>query len=467
MNFFSINRIYSLIMIAFFPSCLILVILFARGDIDLSKTLIALGFLFILTLLLLFPFLQDIRKLVIYARDIEQSQFDALPPALHHGILEDLCIALRQIHRSRRQVREELAEKIRSYQNLFDSLPLPVFLLDIKRRVVSENLVAREIFGRHPQMYDLGIVLRHPDLLESVDQVITQGKTRKEIIFSLPLPHELQYRALIEGLDQVTSEGTMAILVLHDITALKRIDQMRTDFIANASHELRTPLASISGFIETLKNVESDDKETRYNFLSIMQDQAIRMTRLVNDLLSLSRIELQEHLRPEGKVDIIALLNTMILEFYHSAHQRGIDIRFEHPDHCPLIKGQETEIQQVFQNLIDNAVKYGYNNSSIMITISENEPPQIYSKIPYHDSEDPYLKISVIDKGEGIPREHLPRLTERFFRVDSARSREMGGTGLGLAIVKHIINRHRGFLEIDSILGEGSRFSVYLPIEKR
>jgi two-component system phosphate regulon sensor histidine kinase PhoR len=214
---------------------------------------------------------------------------------------------------------------------------------------------------------------------------------------------------------------------------------MRADFIANASHELRTPLSTLIGFLETLAGPAREDTEARARFLPIMLEQARRMARLVSDLLSLSRIELHEHTPPTGRVDLTAILHGVADALEIKAKNRGMAIRIE-ADRLPPVLGDADELAQVFQNLIDNAVKYGSRNSEVRVMAGPAE----------------------VDRGEGIPREHLPRLTERFYRVDSARSRELGGTGLGLAIVKHIVNRHRGHLEIESAPGEGSRFTVYL-----
>jgi two-component system, OmpR family, phosphate regulon sensor histidine kinase PhoR len=230
---------------------------------------------------------------------------------------------------------------------------------------------------------------------------------------------------------------------------------MRADFIANASHELRTPLTTLTGFIETLRGPAREDAEARERFLAIMQQQAARMTRLVEDLLALSRIELNEHLMPQGRVALGPLLRHLGDTLELRAGERGMRILLDVPPDLPEVLGDRDELAQLFQNLLDNAIKYGRAKSEITVAATETRRA--------HDvGPSPFIAIAVRDHGEGIAREHLPRLTERFYRIDTARSREMGGTGLGLAIVKHILNRHRGFLEIDSTLGTGSVFTVYL-----
>ena len=223
---------------------------------------------------------------------------------------------------------------------------------------------------------------------------------------------------------------------------------MRADFVANASHELRTPLASLLGFIETLSGPARSDEAARTRFLRVMREQALRMRRLIEDLLSLSRIELDEHQAPRGRVEADEVLRKVAEALDLAAREKGMRIRLTLDPPLPAVTGDRDEIFQLFQNLIDNAVKYGAENTEIEVTAR---------------SDTAALAIAITDRGAGIPRQHLPRLTERFYRVDNARSRELGGTGLGLAIVKHIVARHRGTLMIDSTEGKGSTFTVRLP----
>jgi two-component system, OmpR family, phosphate regulon sensor histidine kinase PhoR len=248
------------------------------------------------------------------------------------------------------------------------------------------------------------------------------------------------------------------MLSLHDITELKRAEQMRADFIANASHELRTPLATLTGFIETLRGPARDDSEARERFLAIMSGQAARMARLVEDLLSLSRIEMNEHVPPQGRVALPPVLDHLAQTLELRAGERHMRLRIALPSGLPDVQGDRDELAQLFQNLFDNAIKYGRIGSEITVTGETVMRPSSNSELP----GSAYVSVAVRDRGEGIAREHLPRLTERFYRVDTARSREMGGTGLGLAIVKHIASRHRGFIEIDSTQGVGSTFTVFL-----
>ena len=243
---------------------------------------------------------------------------------------------------------------------------------------------------------------------------------------------------------------------LFDVTELRNVHQMRTDFVANASHELKTPLSVLSCCIKTLQGPARQDTDAQHKFTDMMDKHVSRMVRLVDDLLSLSRIEMSENVPPEGTVDLLKLLEVVVSELELPASQRGIHIVIEPGLHVQEIPGDEYEIIQLFRNLVENAVKYGRESTVVRIVTCEGTfpPPRTGHCV----------EIQVIDSGPGIPAEHMARLTERFYRVDAARSRELEGTGLGLAIVKHIVNRHRGTLDIDSEEGRGSTFLVRLPI---
>jgi two-component system phosphate regulon sensor histidine kinase PhoR len=234
------------------------------------------------------------------------------------------------------------------------------------------------------------------------------------------------------------------------------VERMRADFVANASHELRTPLASLIGFIETLRGPAADDPPAQQRFLGIMAEQAERMNRLIDDLLSLSRIELTEHQPPNERVDVADVTRRIAAAFEPRVLAREVQLDLDLAEDLPPVLADEDQLEQVLQNLIDNAVKYGGAGGRVRVVAALAQPGRWPSR--------PGVVVSVSDTGPGIAKEHVPRLTERFYRVDKGRSRTAGGTGLGLAIVKHIVNRHRGQLAIDSEEGRGSMFSVWLPV---
>jgi len=244
------------------------------------------------------------------------------------------------------------------------------------------------------------------------------------------------------------------LITFHDQTPMRRVEEMRADFVANASHELRTPLAALSGFIDTLQGPARDDVAARERFLKIMQAQATRMARLIDDLLSLSRIELAAHVRPETPHDLVPIVRQVADGLQTLARDREVAIDIDAPDAPVMVLGDRDELIRVFENLIENALKYGASGKRVKIDFGRDDKPDGSAEV----------RVSVRDYGPGIAPEHLPRLTERFYRVDVADSRAQGGTGLGLALVKHIMNRHRGRLSVASIPGQGATFTVHLPI---
>ncbi len=442
------------------PPLCVFIMLVAFGAVDFGPAALGTAATVLLTGLLLLPYGTDLADVAGYARELGRG-VETRPPALRTGLVADVLTALGQLRRNWRARTDELTTLVRFHDALFESLPSPLFLLNRQRRIVRANSAARKIFGRELQGRDLAGLLRHPALLEATDRVL-KGQAGSDVEFALPGPIDREFRAMLEPFSEAGSDGTVAILSLHDVTALKQMEQMRADFVANASHELRTPLSVLLGFIETLRGPARDDIEAHERFLAIMFEQASRMSRLVADLLNLSRIELNEHTRPDGQTDVATIVRRVADGLELQAGQRDMRIELALPEGLPPVTGREDELEQIFQNLLDNALKYGRAGSDIAISarLTEDLPASLAARARRA------IAVAVRDQGEGIAREHLPRLTERFFRVDAARSRQLGGTGLGLAIVKHLVNRHRGQLTIDSILGKGSVFTVYLPIEE-
>jgi len=337
---------------------------------------------------------------------------------------------------------------------LFDNIPDPLLHVAPDRTVLAANRAARKLFGSGLEDRDLAHVMRQPDVLESTEAVLVGGPGR-EVQIQLAGMAEQHFAVRIEPLAQAG-----ALLLLHDTTQLAKLERMRADFVANASHEIRTPLASLVGFIETLRGPAKDDAEARAKFLDIMHDQARRMGRLVDDLLSLSRIELKEHTPPTASVDLGVTLAALKAALDRPSEARRMPIVLDLPSGLPKIAGDADELTQVFQNLIDNAIKYGKAGTEVRVVAGE--AAQVPPSFP--DPRRRAVAVSVTDTGEGIAREHLSRLTERFYRVDVGRSRDLGGTGLGLAIVKHIVSHHRGAMVVDSEVGHGSTFTVFLPV---
>jgi two-component system phosphate regulon sensor histidine kinase PhoR len=435
------------------PTAVVFIVLVLSGALNPALAVGAVAAVFLGLVLLAFLHLRHLRRLSerldpSSGGDAELTASPLLPE------LDRSVIAAQKRWRARI---EELEASLSGADSILANLPDPVLMLDVEQRVTRANRAAETLLQEPLKGRELSGLLRHPELLGAVETALSERKARK-VEIAIPVPIERSFSAHVEAVPRPLPDGTAAILLLHDVTALKRTDRMRADFVANASHELRTPLSTLIGFLETLAGAARDDAEARKRFLPIMLEQANRMARLVSDLLSLSRIELNEHTPPIGQVDLMGILRGVVSALEMKAKTRGMTIRIE-AETLPPVTGDADELAQVFQNLVDNAIKYGTHNTEVRIVA--RPAADASARVPRRIARGG-VAVSVVDRGEGIAREHLPRLTERFYRVDSARSRELGGTGLGLAIVKHIVNRHRGHLEIESALGEGSRFTVYL-----
>jgi len=341
-------------------------------------------------------------------------------------------------------------------KRVLDSLPDPILLIDDHRMVVDANQAARDTLGMELRGHDLARTLRHPDVLEAVDAVLLgTPRCTAEITLSAAPPRMFTVHVIRLKDPEVPVDKVSAIVVLNDITTAKRAEQMRADFVANASHELRSPLSALLGFIETLRGPAIDDADARARFLDIMNREARRMARLIDDLMSLSKVEINEHVRPQHPVDMRFVAENVTEMLAQKALDKEMTLTVQPHNDVPQAIGDTDQLIQVIRNLVENAIRYGRAKTEVTITISRA------SRIP--DIGGVGVGIAVADQGDGIPKNSIPRLTERFYRVDKARSKSLGSTGLGLAIVKHIINRHRGRLVVESELGQGSTFTVYIP----
>jgi two-component system phosphate regulon sensor histidine kinase PhoR len=363
---------------------------------------------------------------------------------------------------------------------MLERLSIPVLLIGPGGRIERANPAARAFLGLGAERGLLSTVLRQPRVLESVSAAL-RGEKGATVEYSTLAPLESHVRAFVEPI-RLPVTGPMpfrAMLVLSDDTNSKRAERMRADFLANASHELRTPLASLSGFIETLTGPARDDEEARDRFLTIMRVQTERMRRLIDDLLSLSRVEMNEHMAPTGAVELNQLVGEVAETLHPVIEARGLTLTVTLHDGDASVKGDRDQIYEVIENLVENAVKYSGDNANICLCVyyartrdgSEHLPERLDPNsgrltiaAPALDPDARYGVVRVTDKGAGIERRYLPRLSERFFRVDGQKSGPTSGTGLGLAIVKHIVSRHRGGFTVESAPGKGSVFTVFFPV---
>ena len=350
--------------------------------------------------------------------------------------------------------RKTVRVNIMSSAQLVAAMPDPALLLDSSVTIQHHNTAAESLFGKSLDGRALEHVSRDPELITAVEDALLHGERRiARIAWRGDVERHLM--ATIAPLGAKSGRAADQVLItIRDLSEQHRVLEMRSDFIANASHELRTPLASVRGFIETLQGPARYDETARDRFLTIMAAQAERMTRLIDDLLLLSRVEEKAYLAPTGKVDLDDVIADVVRTLLPIADERKISISPPRANRSTLVVGERDELFQVFQNLIENAVKYGRDGGTVTVTRTQPAPP------PGQPSR---VTITITDDGPGIAPEHLPRLTERFYRVNADQSRKIGGTGLGLAIVKHVINRHKGELQIESQLGLGTTVRVTLP----
>ena len=353
--------------------------------------------------------------------------------------------AIRLIH-AERLSRARLIANAAEDRALVERLPDPLMKLDSGGNLLWRNDSATAAFGN-----ETSALLRHPALREALAEAGRSGApVRGKIIMAVPVLRDLDVT--------VIPVGGPVYLLLADRTRERALEKMRADFIANSSHELRTPLASLIGFIETLRGPAADDAQAQQRFLTIMAEQAARMQRLIDDLLSLSRIEISEHQPPEEIIPLKPMLERVVAALEPMLKANAANIEVTIPPDLPAIPADADQLTQLFTNLLDNAIKYGKREGCIKLTAAHGGADTRF--------EANGVLITVADDGMGIAREHLPRLTERFYRVDKGRSRAVGGTGLGLAIVKHVVNRHRGRLVIDSVEGKGTIFTIWLPARR-
>jgi two-component system, OmpR family, phosphate regulon sensor histidine kinase PhoR len=370
-----------------------------------------------------------------------------VPWRLHHAVA------------SREDVRGGNPVETAAVSAVVAGMPDPAVLLDRAGRVIHLNLAAAQLAPALRKNELAQFALRSPEIITALREAIATSEPRRTTYLD-HVPVDRWMELTITPVPVPTAFGgtdKCMLMTFHDQTPLRRVEEMRADFVANASHELRTPLAALSGFIDTLQGPAKDDAKARERFLSIMHAQATRMARLIDDLLSLSRVELSAHVRPDTSVDIVPIIRQVADGLEPLARERQVVVEIALPDTPVLIAGDREELLRLFENLIENALKYGASGGKVIVSLTtaasgEGAPEEV--------------RVMVRDFGPGIAPEHLPRLTERFYRVDVGDSRLQGGTGLGLSLVKHILNRHRGRLLIESVPKHGATFTACFPQPK-
>lgn len=334
--------------------------------------------------------------------------------------------------------------------NTLNAVPLPILIIGEDHRISFANHAALDLLGSDIVGNDVYIYLRQSKIVNAIEKIFDDGKKHAGVVRYT----NKKKRSFDVTISRVSGTGgdevpTQAMAFFYEITSMLQTEQMRVDFVANASHELRTPLSSLIGFIETLQGPAKDDLPAHERFLGIMQSEAERMVRLIDDLLSLSKIEMSRHEAPDTEVNVEAMINSVVLTAAAVGKERGVDFKIDVDSGASRVVADPDQLMQVLLNLAVNAAKYADRDSTVHVSAQAAKNKK-------------YICLAIRDEGPGISKEHLARLTERFYRVDDARSRKMGGTGLGLAIVKHILIRHGSVLDVKSVVGEGSTFSFRL-----
>jgi len=454
------NTLLKTLIVVSSPSLLVLAVFSLTGALDFNYFIYGYIAAMVISAAFVFPFLSNISALTHYVNDLALDKRVHSPQLSILSNVGELSGALNRLQRSWENKRQEMETVITEREILVDTLPDILIMTNDDKMIVRTNRAARNIFGQnlaHRYLYD---IIPNDALMNAITSVV-EDLHGQAIEFHLDGAVIKDFLAIIERFPIPSEGGISIVITLTDITQQKRIQHMRADFVANASHEIRTPLASIIGFIETLRGPAKDDEIARDEFLKVMAEQAERMSKLVNDLLSLSKIEMNAHAAPTSKVDLLRIIRNEKQNFEWACKQKNVTIKLKLNENLPPTRGDDEELAQVVRNLVGNAIKYTNPESEVVLTA------RLTSTLP----DDPIFRgfsraicFSVEDHGEGIAPQHIPRLTERFYRVDTARTRKVGGTGLGLSIVKHVLNRHHGVMTIDSEVGKGSTFNVYLPV---
>jgi two-component system phosphate regulon sensor histidine kinase PhoR len=334
-------------------------------------------------------------------------------------------------------------------------MPDPAVLLDRAGRVIHLNAAAAQLAPALRKNELAQFALRSPEIITALREAIATTEPRRATYLDhVPVDRWMELEIIPVSVPTTFGGADKCMLMtFHDQTPLRRVEEMRADFVANASHELRTPLAALSGFIDTLQGPAREDAKARERFLGIMHTQATRMARLIDDLLSLSRVELSAHVRPDTLVDIVPIIRQVVDGLEPLARERQVEVDVDLPETPAWIAGDREELLRVFENLVENALKYGASGGKVIVSLTA----------AISSEGQPEMRVQVRDFGPGIAPEHLPRLTERFYRVEVGDSRAQGGTGLGLSLVKHIVNRHRGRLLIESVPKNGATFTACFP----
>lgn len=458
------NKFVDRILFLSLPSAFVFIMLAGLKLITPTLAIISYITIIIFNTALLFPITFELQQLRKYIASLAAGEnIDNQEINLSEKETKEIVEAVNAMHRFWAQKADILEAQSISDTAVLDTLPDPIMMIDRSGNILGANLSSRSLFGKNITDKNIEMLFDSNNFIESVSKVLKKESEAENLIFYAKKPLDQKLYAHIKQLPWQSKGRAVAVISLYDLTKSMRIEKMQSDFVANASHELRTPLAIISGFIETLQTSAKGDKEAHEKFLKIMQDQASYMSSLIEDLLSLSKIELSQNEKPADIVNVSQILDEVKQALTLRAAERDITIRTTVSPDVSNIIADSRQVKQVVQNLTENAVKYGLSNSDISIKA------QLVDNIPgsksFNVAEGRAVSIAINNKGAKITPENLARLTERFYRMQEHKDLNIRGTGLGLSIAKQIILRHRGNLTVSSTNYNGTTFTIYLPFE--
>lgn len=447
------------------PSALLFMTLVYFHILPISTAIICYVFILAFNMFSLFPLSSEMQTLRRYIYSLAAENGEKQQVDFSEKDTKDLADAINSIQRFWASKTDSLEARAFTDAAVLDTLPDPIIIIDNEGNITGNNLAAREIFGDDISSRNIDSLFKTNIFIKAVEKVL-QGKSEAESLIFKDTEHLKQrIYAHINKLPWFSKGRAAAVVSLYDISKALSLEKMQSDFVANASHELRTPLSVISGFIDTLQTSAKDDEDAREAFLAIMKEQAEYMSSLIENLLSLSRLEMARDKELKDKVDLTEVVDDVINAMKIKAFNRSLNVKQVETGRIPKIVGDKQEIHQILQNLLDNAIKYAQEKSEITIEMKPVE--SIPCGAGQNVAEGKAVSIAVNNKGIKIAKEDLKRLTEKFYRMQIHKDMKIRGTGLGLAIAKQIIMHHRGNLTVNSTNYNGTTFTVYLPIKQK
>ena len=446
-----------------FPTALVFVVLAAFNMVDPLLAIISLAAVVVFNIVLLFPLTFELQQIKKYVAKLSKGQLDPEDLLkLSENETKQLIEVINDMHHFWAQKADALETQAISDTAVLDSLPDPIIVIDKEGNILGANLSARTSFGDKITDKNIDTIFNSHSFVNAVSKVLRKESFAENLVFYVDKPIDQKIYAHIKQLPWISKGKAMAVVSIYDLTKSMKIEKMQSDFVANASHELKTPLSIISGFVETLQTSAKDDEEARQSFLGIIAEQAEYMAKLIENLLSLSRIELAQDENPKDEVNPIAVADNVVKSMRIKAKNNNMKIKLFKGKDIKNIRADEHQVKQIIQNLIDNAIKYGLSETDITVRINNVE--EIPASKIIKTAEGEAVAISINNKGPKIGPEKLARLTERFYRLQEHKDKKIKGTGLGLAIAKHIIIRHKGNITVSSNGNDGTTFTIYLPV---